>query len=403
MLIASTLLQIWLALRHIRHINAHKYSVPEAFRSHISLTEHQHAAEYTTAKTKLNIASILVGAGITLAFTLGGGLAWISSAWLSLVQHPLWHGVLVIASVAAISSFITLPLTLIATFGIEARFGFNTTTVRLFIIDQIKHLLLAASFGLPFISLVLWLLTSMGNTWWVYTGIAWVAFNLLMLWLYPSFIAPLFNRFQPLGDAALTARIQGLLTRSGFKHQGVFVVDGSKRSRHGNAYFTGWGKAKRIVFYDTLLKQLSADEIEAVLAHELGHFKLKHVQQRLVVLFALGFALLYLINHLINAPWFYEAWGIMTPTAPLGLLLAFMWLPAFTFPFTPLLSMWSRRHEYQADAFAAQEAHASNLTEALTKLYRDNASTLTPDPVYSAYYDSHPPASLRIAHLASSA
>lgn len=397
----STLLHLHLAIRHIRHVKASRHSVPDTFSTHISLADHQRAADYTIAKTTLSIASTMVGCGLTLAFTLGGGLAWIATSFASIIHSPLLQGTMLIACVVVLSSIVTLPLSLIATFGIEAHFGFNTMTLKLFIIDYVKQALLAALIGLPLAALALWLLGTMGKLWWLYVWLVWVGFSLVMLFLYPTVIAPLFNRFRPLDDPELTLRIETLLNRTGFNCNGIVVMDGSTRSRHGNAYFTGFGKAKRIVFYDTLLKQLTPAEIEAVLAHELGHFKYKHIRYRLVLMFALAFAFFFLLGQLINADWFYHGWGIPSPNDAAGLSLFFMLMPAFTFPLTPLFSLWSRHHEYQADSFAARETHADHLIQALVKLYRDNATTLTPDPLYSAFYDSHPPASLRVAYLKS--
>ncbi len=308
-------------------------------------------------------------------------------------------GILLVVAVTIISSTISLPISLYSTFRIEARYGFNKMTLRMFVLDLIKGSLIGAIIGLPLLALVLWLMAQAGPLWWLWVWLVWSAFQLLMVALYPTLIAPLFNRFSPLEDLELKQRIEALLARTGFKSQGVFVMDGSRRSSHGNAYFTGFGSAKRIVFFDTLLKQLAPQEIEAVLAHELGHFKRKHIVKRISFAFALSLGFLFILGQLLDASWFYTALGVSTPSTAMALILFFMAVPAFTFPLTPLSSLMSRRHEYEADSFAASQAEAQHLIDALVKLYRDNASTLTPDPLHSAFYDSHPPASLRIAHL----
>jgi STE24 endopeptidase len=308
-------------------------------------------------------------------------------------------GLLLVVAVTLISSAVSLPLSLYSTFRIEARYGFNKMSLRMFVLDMVKGSLIGAVIGLPLLALVLWLMAQAGPLWWLWVWLVWSAFQLLMVALYPTLIAPLFNRFSPLEDLELKQRIEALLARTGFTSQGVFVMDGSRRSSHGNAYFTGFGSAKRIVFFDTLLKQLAPEEIEAVLAHELGHFKRKHIVKRISFAFALSLGFLFILGQLLDANWFYAALGVSTPSTAMALVLFFMAVPAFTFPLTPLSSLMSRRHEYEADGFAASQADAQHLIDALVKLYRDNASTLTPDPLHSAFYDSHPPASLRIAHL----
>lgn len=392
-------LKLWLGLRHLRHIARHRHSVPADFAGSITLQQHQHAADYSMAKTRLSLLSAVIDTGLILCLTLGGGLDWISRQIQQLHSNPMLSGILLVVAVTIISSTISLPISLYSTFRIEARYGFNKMTLRMFVLDLIKGSLIGAIIGLPLLALVLWLMAQAGPLWWLWVWLVWSAFQLLMVALYPTLIAPLFNRFSPLEDLELKQRIEALLARTGFKSQGVFVMDGSRRSSHGNAYFTGFGSAKRIVFFDTLLKQLAPQEIEAVLAHELGHFKRKHIVKRISFAFALSLGFLFILGQLLDASWFYTALGVSTPSTAMALILFFMAVPAFTFPLTPLSSLMSRRHEYEADSFAASQAEAQHLIDALVKLYRDNASTLTPDPLHSAFYDSHPPASLRIAHL----
>ncbi|BEV71282.1 MULTISPECIES: M48 family metallopeptidase [unclassified Paludibacterium] len=392
-------LRLWLALRHSRHILAHRDSVPQAFAADMPLEEHQRAADYTRAKIRLNIFSGSLDLLLTLMLTLGGGfnLLWSLAGLLS--QHPIWQGTAFIAISLMLTSLISLPLSLYATFVIEARFGFNKMTLGLFLLDGLKGVLVGAIVGLPLIALAIWLMMAAGQNWWLWLWLVWMTFSLSLLVIYPSVIAPLFNRFSPLADEALKQRIEQLLQRTGFRSQGVFVMDGSRRSSHGNAYFTGFGSAKRIVFFDTLIEQLSPAEIEAVLAHELGHFKLRHVIKRITTTFLLSLVSLWLLGQLVDAAWFYQGLGLASQGPAQALLLFFMVLPVFTFPLTPLMNRMSRRHEYQADDFAASQTDARDLISALVKMYRDNASTLTPDPLHSAFYDSHPPAALRIAHL----
>ena len=392
-------LKLWLGMRHLRHIARHRHSVPADFVGSITLQQHQHAADYSMAKTRLGLLSAIIDTGLILLFTLGGALDWISNEIQQLHASPILSGILLVIAITMISSAISLPISLYSTFRIEARYGFNKMTLRMYLLDLIKGSLIGAVIGLPLLALVLWLMAQAGPLWWLWVWLVWSAFQLLMVALYPTLIAPLFNRFSPLEDLALKQRIEALLARTGFKSQGVFVMDGSRRSSHGNAYFTGFGSAKRIVFFDTLLKQLAPEEIEAVLAHELGHFKRKHIVKRISFAFALSLGFLFILGQLLDAHWFYAALGVSTPSTAMALILFFMAVPAFTFPLTPLSSLMSRRHEYEADSFAASQAEAQFLIDALVKLYRDNASTLTPDPLHSAFYDSHPPASLRIAHL----
>ena len=402
----SSLARLWLARRHLAHIAAHRAVVPEAFREKIALADHQKAADYTSAKTRFAMLGILFDAALLLAFTLGGGIQFIADLCNGLFGSPLAQGVATIVAVLLLSSLLEAPFSLYRTFVIEARFGFNKMTLALYLKDALKGLLLGAILGLPLLSGVLWLMERMGEYWWLYVWLAWMVFNLLILFIYPTFIAPLFNKFTPLQDEAMKARIAALLGKCGFTASGLFVMDGSKRSAHGNAYFTGFGKTKRIVFFDTLLERLSGNEIEAVLAHELGHFKRRHVLKRIVATFAMSLGFLWLLGQLMQTSWFYEGLGVSTPHSTesgtaLALLLFFMILPLFSFVLQPLLSAYSRKHEFEADAYAATQTAATDMVSALVKLYQDNAATLTPDPLYSSFYDSHPPAATRIAHLQS--
>ncbi len=392
--------RLWLALRQIRHVRAHRDAVPAGFADAIPLASHQRAADYCIAKTRLGTIELLLGVAALLALTLGGGLQALFEA-LEPVFDPagLWHGVALVVSVVVLLSLLELPLTVWRTFVIEARFGFNRQTPALFIADLARQAAIGAALGVPLAILVLWLMAKMGESWWLYVWLAWMAFNLLVLLLYPTTIAPLFNKFTPLADPALAGRIDALLGRCGFRSSGLYVMDGSKRSSHGNAYFTGFGAARRIVFFDTLLQRLAPAEIEAVLAHELGHFRRRHVWKRIALLFALSLALLWTLGQLIGQAWFYAGLGVRTPSTAAALVLFFLVVPVFTFFLQPLTALYSRRHEFEADAYAASHSSAADLVRALVRLYRDNAATLTPDPLYSAFYDSHPPAALRIARL----
>ena len=402
-LLLTTLARLWLAHRHLAHIAAHRGAVPQAFREKIDLAAHQKAADYTSAKTRFSMLGGLFDAALLLALTLGGGIQWITGACLHFFSTPIAQGMAVIVSVMLLSSLLEMPFGLYRTFVIEARYGFNKMTLALYVVDALKGMLLGAVLGLPLLFGVLWLMERMGGEWWLYVWGVWVAFNLLLLFIYPTFIAPLFNKFQPLQDEALKARIGALLGKCGFTASGLLVMDGSKRSTHGNAYFTGFGKTKRIVFFDTLLERLTPNEIEAVLAHELGHFKRHHVAKRIAFTFALSLGFLWLLAQLMQASWFYQGLGVaMTSTTldtALALLLFFLVLPVFSFLLHPLMSAYSRKHEFEADAYAAQQTDSRDLSSALVKMYQDNAATLTPDPLYSTFYDSHPPAPVRIAHL----
>ena len=401
-LIAGLGLQIMLLFRHMRYVRRHADSVPELFQDRVSLEEHRKAAAYTVAKSRTGIFELLIGAIILVGWTLGGGLDLLDAWWRGLGLSWLWTGVAFMLSVAAISGLLDIPLSLYRTFVLEEKFGFNKTTPRVFVTDMLKNLVLTILIGVPLIALVLWLMDNAGGLWWLYVWLTWFGFSLFMMWFYPAFIAPLFNRFRPLEDVSLKTRIEDLLDRNGFASQGIFVMDGSARSTHGNAYFTGMGGNKRIVFFDTLMDELSHEEIEAVLAHELGHFKRNHVKKRIAIMGAVFLAGFWILGWLIDEPWFYAGLGVENPSTWMALTLFVMVLPVFTFWLQPLFAWYSRRHEFEADDFAAAQAHAPNLIHALVKLYRENASTLTPDPVYSAFHDSHPPAPIRIAHLSES-
>lgn len=390
--------RLWLTLRQIRHVAEHRGAVPADFAERISLAAHQKAADYTVDRNRLAIVTTLVNAALLIALTLGGGLAWLHDFWNARLGG-LPYGLALIFSIMLISAIVDLPFSLYRQFVIEARYGFNRMTFGLLCADLAKQTLLGVLIGTPVILAVLWLMGAMGPHWWLYVWLFWCAFNLLALFIYPTWIAPLFNKFSPLEEGEMKSRIEALLARCGFRSSGLFVMDGSKRSSHGNAYFTGFGNNKRIVFFDTLLARLAVPEIEAVLAHELGHFRRRHVVKRIVVMFigALGF--LWLLGQLIDAPWFYAGLGVPAQSTALALILFFLAIPVFTFPLSPLLSHLSRRHEFEADAYAAEHAAAGDLVRALVKLYEDNAATLTPDPLHSLFYDSHPPAAQRIARL----
>lgn len=395
----STLVKLWLARRQLHYVSAHRSEIPVAFHDKITLDGHQKAADYTCAKTRFALRSVVFESVLLLAFTLGGGIQLLNDWALVTFDNPLLQGMGIIVSVLIIGAVLEIPFGLYSTFVIEARFGFNKMTLSLYVLDALKGLVLGAVLGLPLLWGVLWLMQQMGTYWWIYVWGVWVGFNLLLLFIYPSFIAPLFNKFQPMQDEATKTRIDALLRRCGFTSSGLFVMDGSKRSTHGNAYFTGFGKTKRIVFFDTLLQRLSPAEMDAVLAHELGHFKHRHVVQRIAVTFVVSLGFLWLLAQLMQSAWFYQGLGVTAQSTALALLLFFMALPAFTFLMQPLFSWYSRKHEFEADDYAAAQTNANDLATALVKLYQDNAKTLTPDPVYAAFYESHPPALERIGHL----
>jgi len=398
-LLLGTGLRLWLASRQVRAARLHRDQVPEPFAGQVSLAEHRKAADYTIARVRLGRIEGVVDALIVLALTLGGGIDRLDTLWRSEALPEPWRGLALVASVLVLTMLIGLPFSLWRTFRIEAAFGFNRTSPWLYLADRLKGLLVGVLLGGPLVLGALELMEHAGRLWWLYAWLGWLAVSWTLAWAWPAIIAPLFNRFTPLSDAALKSRIETLLGRCGFASKGVFVVDSSRRTAHGNAYFTGVGRSKRIVFFDSLLEQLGASEIEAVLAHELGHFRLKHVRQGLIVSAVASLAGLALLGWLSRAPWFYTALGVQQGSAECALLLFLLVAPVFLFFLTPVGSLWSRRHEFAADRFAAEHASAADLAAALVKLYRDNATTLTPDRITSAFYDSHPPALVRIAYL----
>jgi STE24 endopeptidase len=397
--LAGTLTRLWLAKRQIAAVSGQRSEVPAPFAHSISPADHHKAADYAVARTRLGRIDTVLDALVLLALTLGGGINALDRLWMRVPLAAPWHGALVILSVMLVMALIGLPLSLWSTFRLEARFGFNRTTLALFLMDRLKGLVLGVLIGVPLLLAALELMQHAGALWWVYVWALWLGVSLLLTWAYPALIAPLFNRFSPLSDDSLRARIETLLQRCGFASRGVFVIDGSRRSAHGNAYFTGVGRNKRIVFFDTLISTLEPGEIEAVLAHELGHFKLHHIRRRLIISAVLALAGLALMGWLATRTWFYQGLGLAGASDYGALLLFMLVTPAFTFFVTPLAAHWSRQDEFAADAFAAQHTPAAALTAALVKLYRDNATTLTPDRVHSQFYDSHPPALVRIARL----
>ena len=409
-LLANAAVKFWLASRQIRAVAGHRAAVPAEFAQTIALSAHQRAADYTVTRLRFGLLELLLSAAVLLGWTLLGGLDALNAALLdALGPRPLLQPLALLAAFALVNGLIDLPVALYQTFVIEERFGFNRMTWRLWLADLAKSTVVSLVIGLPLAALVLWLMQATGSLWWLWTWGAWMAFTLLMLVIYPTVIAPLFNKFQPLQDASLTERVTRLMARCGFAAKGLFVMDGSRRSGHANAYFTGFGAAKRVVFFDTLLLQLSPPEVEAVLAHELGHFKHRHIVQRIAGMFAFSLAGLALLGWLSGQTWFYAGLGV-TPNLPaalggavpnhaLALLLFMLAVPVFSFFLSPLMAQLSRKHEFEADAYAAAQASAQDLSNALVKLYKDNASTLTPDPLYVRFYYSHPPASERIARM----
>lgn len=392
-------LKLWLALRQMRHVWQHRETPPEAFAADYPVETHRKAADYTLAKGRLGLVHIFLDGALLLTLTLGGGLQWLQDAVAGLVPQALFQGAVLLLALFALLAIAELPLNFYRQFVTEARFGFNRQTAGGFVLDHIKQAVLGLMIMGPLALLVLWLMGVMGENWWLWVWLVWAGFNLLILAVYPTVIAPLFNKFTPLDDKPLLSRIEALLERTGFRSNGVYIMDGSRRTSHGNAYFTGLGQSKRIVFFDNLLQQLNPEQVEAVLAHELGHFKRHHIRKRVLLMFALSLGLLLLLAWLKNADWFYAGLHVASATDATALALFFLVLPVFMFPLTPLFSLYSRLHEFEADAFAAQHAHPAHLITALVKLYKDNAATLTPDPLHSLFYDSHPKAAERIARL----
>ena len=410
LLVAGLAVKYWLAARQIRYVAQHRNAVPSAFAQNITLAAHQKAAEYTLTKSRFGLLELAFGTAVLVGWTLLGGLD-VLNTWLLGVVGNFYAGLAqqlaLFVSFAVIGSIIELPFTLYQTFVIEERFGFNKMTFKLWLMDGIKSTLVGALIGLPLAALILWLMGAAGNLWWLWTWCVWMGFNLLLLVLYPTVIAPMFNKFKPLEDETLKARVTALMQRCGFAAKGLFVMDGSKRSGHANAYFTGFGASKRVVFYDTLLAKLSPAEVDAVLAHELGHFKHKHVIKRIVAMFAMSLAGFALLGWLSTQIWFYTGLGVIPNSVPLtgvpnnvlALLLLMLAMPAFTFFISPLFAQLSRKHEFEADAYAIKQTAGNDLASALLKLYEDNASTLTPDPLFVKFYYSHPPDSERLARM----
>ncbi|MBI5278737.1 MAG: M48 family metallopeptidase [Burkholderiales bacterium] len=402
-LLAGLLVKFWLAGRQVKHVASHRDTVPAAFASKVSLAAHQKAAGYTIAKARLGLAETAFGAAVLLGWTLLGGLDALNQALMAWIGPGMWQQLALLGSFALIGGLLELPFSLYHTFVLEERFGFNKMTFGLWLADMAKGVLLGLAIGAPIAWLILWLMGAAGEWWWLWAWTVWMGFNLLLLVIYPTFIAPIFNKFKPLEDEVLKARVTELMRRCGFAAKGLFVMDGSKRSAHGNAYFTGFGPAKRVVFYDTLLAKLSPDEVDAVLAHELGHFKHRHIAKRIVLMFALSLAGFALLGWLASRTWFYAGLGVQpnlsAPNDALALLLFMLAVPVFSYFISPVMAQFSRKHEFEADAFAAQQTDGAHLGSALLKLHEDNAATLTPDPVFVRFYYSHPPASERLARI----
>lgn len=408
-LVASLVIKFWLASRQMRYVAAHRDAVPGVFAQTISLPSHQRAADYTLAKGRLGLLAMAFGAAVLLGWTLLGGVDTLNT-WVRDNVQPRFgnmaYQLALLAAFAVIGSLLDLPFELYKTFRIEQRFGFNRMTWKLYIADALKGALVGALVGLPIAALMLWIMAAAGGLWWLWAWGAWMGFNLLILVLYPTVVAPLFNKFEPLADESLKTRVQALMARCGFAAKGLFVMDGSKRSAHANAYFTGFGAAKRVVFFDTLLSKLSPSEVEAVLAHELGHFKHKHVIKRIAAMFAISLVGFALLGWLSTQTWFYLALGVRpslgVPNDAIALLLFLLVTPVFAFFVSPLFAQLSRKHEFEADAYACRQTNGNDLAAALLKLHEDNAATLTPDPLYVRFYYSHPPASERLAALSRS-
>ncbi|MES9966020.1 MAG: M48 family metallopeptidase [Sedimenticola sp.] len=395
------LIELWLMGRHRQHITANRTQVPPAFTEKVSLEEHQKAADYTCAKLSLGRIELLFGALVLLAWTLGGGIDLLASLWQTSPWGTVVTGIGLILTFTLVNGIIDLPFSIYRTFVLEERFGFNRTTPKRFVMDMLLQTLVGLALGVPLLWAVLWLMQEAGEYWWFAAWLVWIAFMLMVTWIYPTVIAPIFNKFAPLEEGELKQRIETLLKRCDFTSKGIFIMDGSRRSGHGNAYFTGFGRNKRIVFFDTLIESLEDEETEAVLAHELGHFKKRHVLKHLAVAMTFTLVGLWLLGWLSTQEWFYQGLGVTSVSNALALLLFMLSVPIFTQFMQPVGNWLSRRHEFEADDFAHENSGAEHLINALVKLYRENASTLTPDPLYSAYHDSHPPAPVRIAHLSS--
>ncbi len=398
-LATGVILQWFLIHRHIKHVASHRGAVPKAFEGKIPLEAHQKAADYTIDKGKLARFDILLGGTVLMLWTLGGGLEFLDQFWRQFEFSELWMGIALIITFMLISSIIDIPVSLYQNFQLEEKFGFNKMTLKVFFMDMLKNTVVLLALGVPILLLVLWIMNNMGENWWLYAWVTMVGFLVFMTWAYPAFIAPIFNKFKPLEDKNLQTRIENLLTRNGFKSQGVFVMDGSLRSTHGNAYFAGFGNNKRIVFFDTLIEILSYDEIEAVLAHELGHFKRNHVKKLTLLQFIILFIGFAALGWLIDQSWFYQDLGVSEQSNYMALLLFSIVAPVFLQFIMPSIKILTRKYEFEADDFASEQARPADLISALVSLYKENANTLTPDPLYSAFHDSHPPAPIRIAHL----
>ena len=406
------MLKVWLASRQIRHVALNSATVPARFAPLIGLPAHQKAANYTITKARFSLLELAWGAAVVLGWTLLGGLDALNQALMQMLGGGMAQQLSLLLAFTLISAAVDLPASLYQTFVIEQRFGFNTMTLRLWVLDRVKGAAIGAAIGLPIFALVLWLMAAAGPLWWLWAWALWMGFNLILMVIYPTLIAPWFNQFKPLDDLAMKDRVTKLMERCGFSAQGLFVMDGSRRSQHANAYFTGFGAAKRVVFFDTLLRQLSPDEVEAVLAHELGHFKHRHIAKRMATMFLMSLAGFALLGWLSGQVWFFTGLGVRpnisldpglasAPNDALALLLFLLVLPVFSFFMTPVMAHFSRRDEFEADAFAIAQTSHNHLASALIKLYQDNASTLTPDPLYVRFYYSHPPASERLERMAS--
>lgn len=400
LLAATVAMQLWLAQRQILHVHTRRNRVPRAFKAQVPLPAHRKAADYTVARTRIGRVEDVFQAVLLLGWTLGGGLQLLDQGWHGLAASELLVGAGFLVSLIVIGSVLELPFDIYRTFVLEKRFGFNRTTPGLYLGDMLKKTVLTLLLVTPLILAALWLMRGAGEFWWLTVWLLWMTFSLFMVWAYPTLIAPLFNRFKPLENDGLRRRLQALLTRTGFRSDGIYVVDSSRRTTHGNAYFTGFGRSKRVVFFDNLLQQLADHEVEAVVAHELGHFRRRHVMKRITMIALMSLVGLALLGWLLKQSWFYQALGMRHPSNHAALALFMMVSPAFTFFLSPLFAYGSRRHEYEADTFAVEQSGADALASALVKLYKENAATLTPDPLHSAFYDSHPPAVARIAHLA---